>query len=64
MARSAARSGGMIVKYARRDPEPPRCGVCDRRHRSNADAFACEKMHDVVRQVALECVVTLRERDA
>lgn len=54
----------MIVKYARRDPEPPRCGVCDRRHRSNADAFACEKMHDVVRQVALECVVTLRERDA
>lgn len=28
------------------NPEPARCGVCDRRCRSNAEAFACEREHD------------------
>lgn len=27
-------------------PEPARCGVCHQRHRSSADAFACERAHD------------------
>lgn len=28
------------------DPEPARCGVCHKRHRSNAAAFECERAHD------------------
>lgn len=48
----------------RRNPEAPRCGVCDRRCRDDGDAFACEQAHKndpcwkcgVVHGHALTCV--------
>lgn len=49
---------------ARGNLEPPRCGICDRRCRDNAEVSACERGHDddpcwkcgVVHGHALGCV--------
>lgn len=44
----------MISRPSFYNPETPRCGVCDRRCRDNAEAFACERAHDAEARAEIE----------